>query len=259
MKISITLLLHVFILNCFATNQIEDILYYNNDTLHFYESPLEQIPELALKLQAGEETFYLSSNCWRGFVATWQILDNQLYLLNVSECISGKNLNPKIEKILNRNFTDGKMLADWVKDAFWAGMDIELEQTLYISVFKHEYYLTFNQGVLLITEDYHFKKCYFDNVEKRTEYLMNQLDWKNLPEVGDKDLRFTVLIEINSEGKITKVSIEHSDDIRYNSEIINVLKELPCLTLYYYKGEIWGELERINLTINQENIKKYVH
>ncbi len=259
MKTIIIILFSWISINCYSTNQIKDILYWNNDTLFLYESPLEQISGIKLKLQANEDTIWESSDCWRGYIAEWQIIDNKLYLLNVNDCNSEKNLNYRIEKILDQQFTNGKILADWVNKSFWTGKDLVPEQTLYISVYKHEYNLTFENGYLVNKREFHFKKCNYDNEEKWTEFILNSLNWEELPETGENDVNLSAYIESDIEGNISKVTIEHSDDYRYNFEIIKSIKKLSCITVYFNEGKIWDVGQSIYLTINKENINKYVH
>ena len=258
MRTTVTILLSWIVVNCYSTNQIEDILYWNNDTLFLYESPLEQISGIKFKLQADEDTIWESSDCWRGYVAKWQIIDNKLYLLNVNDCNSGKNLNYKLEKTLDRQFTNGKMLADWVNKTYWTGKDLVPEQTLYISVYKHEYNLTFEKGDLVNLTEFHFRKCDYDNEDKWTEFILNNLNWEELPETGAKNVNISAYIEPDNEGNISKVTIEHSDDYRYNVEIIKAIRKLPCMTIYFNEGKIWDVGQEIYLTINIENINKYV-
>ncbi len=258
MKTTFIILLSLIVLNSYSTNQVKDILYWNNDTLYLYESPLEQISGITQKFQVDEDTIWESSDCWRGYIAKWQIIDNKLFLVGVYNCNSGKNLSFKIEKILNRQFENGKIPADWVNNYYWCGKNLAPEQTLYISIFEHEYNLTFKNGILINKSEHHFRPCEYNSKEKLTEYILTNLNWEEMPKPGEKNINISVYIEPDSQGNISAVTIEHSDDNRYNIEIKKAIKKLPCMTIYYNEGKIWDVGQSIYLNINQENYNKYV-
>ena len=258
MKIILIILLNFLFLKSYSTNQVSDILISKKDTLELYESPLEEILEITTKLQFGENVIEVSSGCWRGYFAEWELIDNKLFLLNVSECNSGKNLNKKIEKILGRKFINGKIFANWVNKNYWSGKNIVSEQTLYISIFEHEYKMNFNKGELINKSEYNFKPCKYKNKEKWTEFILANLDWNKLPKPNEKSINISVYIEPDNKGEISDVIIKYSDDKRYNSEIINTIKKLPCMTIYYNQGKVWKVGENINIKINKENFNKYV-
>ena len=258
MRIILLILLNFIFIKSYSTNQVSDILISNKDTLELYESPLEEILEITTKLQSGENVIEMSSDCWRGYFAEWELIDNKLFLLKVSECNSGKSLNRKIEKILGRKFVNGKIFADWVNKTYWSGKNIVPEQTLYISIFEQEYKMNFKKGELINKSEFNFKPCKYKNNEKWTEFILTNLDWNKLPKLNEKSINISIYIEPNNKGEISDVIIEHSDDNRYNSEIINTIKKSPCMTIYYNQGKVWEVGESINIKINKENFNKYV-
>ena len=62
------------------TTQISEILYFENERYTIDKYPLSQYPDLPRK-----NDFHLSiSACWRGYIGTWEIIKNKLYLVRLS-------------------------------------------------------------------------------------------------------------------------------------------------------------------------------
>jgi len=242
----------------FSTNQVSDILIWNQDTLFLYDSPLELVPDITQKLQANEEDLEISSDCWRGFYAKWKIIDSILYLTNIYECNSGRDLSSKLEKILNRKFTNGLLKADWVIGDFWCGKGFVPEQTLYISIFKHECNFEFENGYLKSTKQIDYLPCEYSDKEKLTEFVIQHLDLNELPDLDNFSIGLSAYLQSDKIGKLIRVKIESSTDSRYNDAIKNALIELPCIPVYFYRGRFWDVGETVYLTINGGDIKKYV-
>lgn len=67
----------------FATQQVPEVLVYNGTTNDMYSTPLESFfsaekPKVFLEKPS-------STACWRGYVGTWKIEDDQLYLVALQE------------------------------------------------------------------------------------------------------------------------------------------------------------------------------
>lgn len=60
--------------------QIPDILILNGNLMDLYSNPLE---EYWIKLRKRKPQFYKLISCQRGYVATWEIRDKQLFLNEV--------------------------------------------------------------------------------------------------------------------------------------------------------------------------------
>lgn len=241
-----------------ATNQVEDILYHGQDTLFLYDSPLEQVDSITAKIFELKKTIDYSSACWRGFRAEWKIIDNNLYLSNVYECHSDKKINRIIEKILGRKFENGLLKADWVNGDFWEGKDYVPEQTLYITVYKHEYKYDFTNGFLKSSKQIDYLPCEYSDKEQLTEFVIQHLDLTKLPDLDSISIRLSAYIQSDKTGEIVNIKIESSTDSKYNDIIKNALLELPCVPVYFNRGKFWEVGETVYLKINGENIRKYV-
>ena len=103
----------------FSTEQIPDKLVIGKDTIYLKSFPLENLKLKKAPFDYGGY-FPPHTGCWRGYVATWQIIDKNLTLkevqkidtvgtqLNIVEYLSDNGYNPKI--------INGYVVADWYSD-----------------------------------------------------------------------------------------------------------------------------------------------
>jgi hypothetical protein len=88
MRNTFTIILGLLIsINVFGTAQIADILIYNNDTIRLYSNPLESFynNENPRPTDFGISGCW-STACWRGYQATWEVIENKLYLIEIADC-----------------------------------------------------------------------------------------------------------------------------------------------------------------------------
>lgn len=112
MKIIIgSLTLFLFTIGAFGTPQMEDVIYFKKNIFNLHSRPLYNIhSERDFKTFFEEEPLE-SSSCWRGYVATWKISDNRLYLLSIKECFGEQTA--KLEKIFPNLYTNNVVPATW--------------------------------------------------------------------------------------------------------------------------------------------------
>ena len=92
-------------------------------------------------------------------------------------------------------------------------------------------------------------------MNKLKEFVFSHINWIAFPDLTNKSIEITAYIESDKEGRITNVEIERTSDSQFNDEIINVLKQLPCLSVYYNEGTFYDVGQSLEFTID-ENIKK---
>lgn len=97
MKILIKLLFTIFILvmtDIFASPQMPDYIIYKKDTIPTYNLILEQYLQkqnphegklFGLSFR-GSENFGVSPNCWRGYQAIYEVIEDKLYLTKIISC-----------------------------------------------------------------------------------------------------------------------------------------------------------------------------
>lgn len=250
-----------FAVKGFSTYQIQDYMIWNNDTFYFYESPLEQIDNIASKINAqkNKRIQYISSGCWRGFYAEWKLIDSILYLSNVYDCRTDKNINKIIEKVLGKKFVKGLLKADWVNGNIWCGKNLGEIFMLYLSVYKNDYCLFFDNGDLIQIKEYHHIPCIYANKENLTDYILDHVDWKSISICNSSRFRFSAELQIAEVGQIKEVKILECNDAVFQKEITKVLSQLPCWEVYFREGVIYNDEDYIeNMEIYYYQIKKYI-
>lgn len=149
----------------FATEQIPDILIIENDTLYLKSFPLE---ELRLKEKFKESPFEYYENidfphtaCYRGYVATWKVMGNKLFLIEIEKVDSTKQkLN--IENYFKENnykpsLINGQIFADWYSNTlnrydyfmYYFNSDRYYLAVDYVKNPKKKNQLVFSNGVLI--------------------------------------------------------------------------------------------------------------
>jgi hypothetical protein len=129
---------------------------------------------------------------------------------------------------------------------------------LYISIFKHEYKFEFVNGYLTSSKQGDYIPCEYSDKVKLNEFVMRNLDLTELPDLDSLSISLSAYLQSDRNGKIISVKIESSTNAMFNDVIKNALIELPCIPVYFNRGRFWDVGETVYLTINGENIKKYV-
>lgn len=128
-KIIIIILCLIFFtlpLSVYATRQSSDIVIYEGEKYYFYyESDSPDFPLEAYFKNTGKERpkfrrkkptpkgmeVCLSTNNWRGYIATWEISENQLFLKEIDSFIEDEKVT--LEKLFKEKVQDARVLASW--------------------------------------------------------------------------------------------------------------------------------------------------
>jgi hypothetical protein len=116
-KCIIIFLLSVSIENLtFATQQKPDFLIIENDTILLKSFPLEELGFKISPFKFGKYGFH-TTGCWRGYQATWKVIEDRLFLIDIVKDDSTKEkLN--IDNYFKENkyspqILNGLIFADW--------------------------------------------------------------------------------------------------------------------------------------------------
>ena len=101
-----------------ATAQAPDVIHYEGKKQMLFTNPLESYfkKDERPKFQIGPAS--MSTANWRGYVATWRIEDDALYLVALDSWIC-KDLRPEnckradLGELFGEKYVDGKVKADW--------------------------------------------------------------------------------------------------------------------------------------------------
>ena len=102
-----------------STEQVADILIIEEDTIYLQSFPLENLKIKQAPFDYGGYSF-INTACWRGYVATWQIMDETLVLKEVRKLGSTDTILNVLEYLENNGYTpktiNGNVIADWYSD-----------------------------------------------------------------------------------------------------------------------------------------------
>ena len=99
------------------------------------------LPEDDTKIKQKEGATYTRSSCWRGYVGTWEIKDDKLYLIEFSSGMYDVLANLPI-------------LADWISGtAKVATGEVKANSSWDIETYETEMHLTFENGLVVKTEN----------------------------------------------------------------------------------------------------------
>ena len=179
------------------------------------------------------------------------MIDSVLYLSKVFSCDNGEIINKTIEEILNRKFENGLLRADWVNGYLWCGNGVVSEFRLYFSVYRYEKKILVEKGKLKDIDFYDFIPCNTANEKSVSELVIKNLDWATLPPPDESIIWFDLEINIDTTGKVIDAKVIKSNDERYSDYIIEILKELPCWTVYFKEGTIYNDKNWITIEIQK--------
>lgn len=135
------------------THQQGDLLVIERDTSLMFSNPLEALFDAENArpdeiLQVGCEV----TSCWRGYVATWRLVDNGLHLEGLADCCSDAVLSDSLLQVVTRrSIVNGRIFADWFSGTLILpkGERLLYEHMGYGSIYETEILLDIEQGQLV--------------------------------------------------------------------------------------------------------------
>ena len=144
-----------------ATPQAPDILIYNGKTYALLANPLEDYyshnrrrPRFMIEPQT------VISGAWRGYVASWEIIDETLYLTKVDSWFCGRYSKSRrnkgcrrvtLRELFGKRVVNGRVLASWVSDRLRVGdgKEILLVWMGYGSIYERDIFFEVEAGKIL--------------------------------------------------------------------------------------------------------------
>lgn len=187
--LSTLILLICFNLTVFGTAQAPDKIIYNGKEYSLHSNPMESYFEKFPDKRP--ECEVMSTGLWRGYIATFEIKDNQLYLKDIEIQVSTKKKNDKYKyswkSVLNEVFPNQELIKiDWLTGLLVLpeGKIVNYVHMGYASTYKHYVLLEFENGNLkgekkFGYEEYEkFKDKQFQAFKKTDEYKKLKEDLK---------------------------------------------------------------------------------
>ena len=251
-----------FPLSGFATAQYGDILIYKGDTLILFSNPLEQYFESKGKRAINHyELSWTSTACYRGYRATWEIVNDSLYLIRVQKACYSKE--PQYFN-LTKEFGADKAFANWFSGKALApkGKLIHYVHSGYDSFYETEIMLTFKDGILTGQVEYDnsksYKSVFAENRDSLQNFIYRNINWSIIPDLNDESIKVLISIQSGESVKADSITIFRGSDSKVlNEEAVRVIKMLPEWNVYYRKGEVYRMKWIVPLIFNEEKRKKY--
>jgi hypothetical protein len=136
-----------------VTAQRPDIIFYEGQKRYLYSNPLEDYYRAGRKrpyFTIGPNTF--STSNWRGYVATWEVKDNTLYMTNIESWIEDRRAT--LESLFGSKCQNGKVEATWFSGKLRIpdGKELQYVHMGYGSVYERDIILTVKVGKVTKTE-----------------------------------------------------------------------------------------------------------
>lgn len=266
MKILIKILFTIFILimkDIFASPQMPDYIIYKKDTIPTYNLILEQYLQKQYPDEGrlfglsfrGSENLGVSLNCWRGYQAIYEVINNKLYLTKIISCgalkdkisINIQESTRKIKEIFGDKVEDNRVLIDWFSGVINFPQKIKNNRQLrwdgvFYKIFEYETVLEFSSGNLVRQEEVHnYQKVpkAINRIDKNkvSDLLFKELKKVKMKNANDFDCGTKYFATINENGNVSKIRMLYSDieieeyyeKDEYNfcmEKILNALKDL---------------------------------
>ena len=249
------------------TGQQPDLLTYKGDTLQLLATPLEDYYTSNTRPRYfGVDTTWMSTACWRGYVAIWHIWEDDLYLSAIRSCGYPQDTSKAdLRIVFGDKVTDKGVPAVW-----FAGKVLVAQGPLlyYIhddfqSAYASELELEFRQGRLvgsMLYDNSKSKKSIFSDFGPNWyRYIYSSIRWNSLPSLAGGEVRVVVTFTANEEGRIDEAEVIKGHSEAFDQEALRVIRATPEWDVYFK----YGKLRRIRwyapIVFSEANRRKYVN
>jgi hypothetical protein len=216
-------------IDIFATAQYPDKIIIKGEEKFLFSNPLESYFEDNPDKRPQREDMIVSSALWRGYVATFEITNNELYVIDVEIQISHDSIekhNFKLISVYNEVFLNSEPTkVDWLNGLLVIpyGEQIKYVHMGYGSTYAYYTLLEIQKGNLIKERNFNyreyevFKEKQFQAFKKTKEYEERA---KELREVEDNDVEFI-------DSFLKSFVVDYTSKILDSSEIvINLPKKI---------------------------------
>jgi hypothetical protein len=257
----------------FATAQTPEELIYKGNTFFVYlYLPDEFYKFDTVKINSskyinrilnvnlfGDKKSCNSTACGNGYLASWKIVNNQLYLTGIySCCYEEDSIKADLKFLFKERVVNGKVKADWVtqKDVRGGiGLFFWNDAT---PIFRKEYGFDFFNGKLMNIKIFDNSKSrkssYNHNDRKLLNFIYKSIRWDKLP-LQKEPIRVILRFSANEFGRIDEVEVTKGADEIFNKEAIRIIKSIPNWDIIYIKGQHYRQWFSIPIIFSEERKK----
>lgn len=145
----------------FATSQDPDVLILDGKTYDLYANPLESYYGEGWRPAFWFAPNTVNSGNWRGYVATWEIINDSLYLTKINSWFCNKRIRTRsgcrrvtLRDLFGVKVVNGRVAATWSYDELRVpdGKEIEYVHMGYGSVYERDIIFGVDAGKILKRE-----------------------------------------------------------------------------------------------------------
>lgn len=250
-----------------ATGQAGGILIWKGDTSTVFSNPLElhqNMDSLRTKL-FGSQNADVNTGCWRGYIAEWTIVEEELYLTNIFSCTYYENkVKADLKELFGSEYSNGMVKATWVTGELLLpkGKLIHYVHLGYGSFYEYELVLTFNNGRLVNQKTYDNslsrKSIYSENPDSLQKFIYSNINWQKVPKLKNKTERVIVTIFSGKTAKPDSIVVHRrAENEILTNEALRVINLLPSWAVYYRRGKVYPMPWLMPIVFSEENRKKY--
>lgn len=253
--------LSISFVKTFATGQIGDRLIFNGDTLMLFTNPLEDY--LSNKPQRtinNYELTWTSTACYRGYIATWEVTNDSLFLLSVQKGCQDEN--PQYFD-LKSEFGASRVFVNWYTGIALApkGKLLYYVHDAYESLYEKEIEFQIEKGQVIgiKTNDNSKSKqsVYSQNDIKLRQFIYSNINWEILPTNKDKEIMVVIQFSANENGIIDSVKVLRGYNAVFDDEAIRIVKTIPEWDIYYKHGNHKRINWNLPIVFSEENKNEY--
>jgi len=253
--------LSISFVKTFATGQIGDRLIFNGDTLMLFTNPLEDYLSNKPKRTINNyELTWTSTACYRGYIATWEVTNDSLFLLSVQKGCQDENpqyFDLKSEFGASRVFVNwytGKALAQKGKLLYYV-------HDAYESLYETEIEFQIEKGQVIGIKTYDNSKSkqsvYSQNDIKLRQFIYSNINWEILPTNKNKEIIVVIQFSANENGIIDSVKVLRGYNAVFDHEAIRIVKTIPEWNIYYKHGKHKRINWNLPIVFSEENRNEY--
>lgn len=198
----------------YATAQYGDILIIKNDTTFIFSNPLEgYFNRKGSRTINNEYMFGACTALWRGYVATWLLENDSLFLIRIQTDYCGEK---PIDLDIFREFGSSKVFASWTNTTIYqpTGDLIQYVHHGYMSIYEGESLLTFEDGILIKTEEKEFIEFSKRRLFPGSQFLNNTIKSMIIStisiderkQIEDEDW-CSIQFSFNEKGRVKRISL----------------------------------------------------
>lgn len=244
MKRTLTFISLLISILSFATEQIPDILIWENDTISLHNDPLASYPKLEELNLFGNKRVGNNTACWKGYISEWKIIKNTLYLSNIYSCdyfYSDLKIKAELKKIFPKEYKNGMVLANWYSDELSVPDGKLINKKL--KIYESEYVLSLKKGMVIDKKKFDnsesYTSTYTQDSKKLNHFILKNINWNNIPHLKEGVHKVFGIIKSGSSKTDFTVKIKSKSEYpELEKEALRILKLLPEFDFHIKAGKV---------------------